>query len=72
MTHDHVLLEAVKGVHLAQSRGIGKNSGRFLERSRGDETFRFDRGLRNSQKDRLRLGWFTTCLNDSVVLAEEG
>src|SRR5690606_16208119 len=50
---DDVLLQALEGVDLALDRGLGQHARRLLERGRGDEAARLQRGLGDAEQNRL-------------------
>src|SRR5665213_4410956 len=71
VTHDHVLLEALEEVHLAESRGVGEDARRLLEGGRGDEALRLERRLGDAKEDRLGLGRLSARLLDPMVVGKE-
>src|SRR5580704_1748822 len=52
-TYDDVLLETVERIGLAVDRSFGEHAGRLLERSRGDERARLQRGLGDAKQYRM-------------------
>src|SRR5579862_3068470 len=52
--NDDVLLKAIERIGLAVNRGLRQHPGRFLERRRGDERPRLQRGLGDAQQHRMR------------------
>jgi len=69
--HDHVFFESGQVVDFAEGGGICENTCRFLEGGGGNETFRLDRGLCDSEENRLPFRRLAARFGDPLVLAQK-
>ena len=53
MSGNDVFLESTENIDLAEGSGIGQNSRGILERCRRNKAFRFQRGFRDTEKNRF-------------------
>ena len=71
VAEDDVLLEAFEHIHLAESGGLGKDTGGVLEGGGGDEGLGLEGGLGDTQEDGLAVGGAAMLLHSLLVDAGE-